>query len=113
MSDSNEIPNDPIGSDLVREDPSFADLVVTFVDGLGERLSKMEDALRAADFETLRVAAHQLKGSGGGYGYPILTDRAYSLEKNAAEHEMEACRSSIEALRAVCERVVVEPSEPT
>ncbi|UCE58748.1 MAG: Hpt domain-containing protein [Phycisphaerales bacterium] len=96
-----------IGSELVAEDESFADIVVQFVDGLSRRLDTMEDAIRASDFEALRTAAHQLKGSGGGYGYPILTERAAELEKGAKAKLLGDCAQQIEELRQLAARIVV------
>ena len=63
MTDDLQTPDGPIGSDLLKEDPSFADIVVQFVEGLSNRLATMEEALNTSDFQALRVAAHQLKGS--------------------------------------------------
>lgn len=97
----------PISSEIVKTDPSFAELVTQFVEGLGERLANMDGAIRAADFERLRVAAHQLKGSGGGYGYSILTELAGGLEKHAKSMSMTDCISSFDVLREVCSRIVV------
>lgn len=97
-----------IGSELVEEDPSFAEIVVQFVDGLNDRLDTMERAVRSSDFETLRVAAHQLKGSGGGYGYPALTDLAAELEALAEAQDLDECVSLLAQLKEVCSRVVVD-----
>ena len=47
-------PMDPIGSELAREDPSFSDIVVEFVEGLGERLEAMDQAIRRSDFDAPR-----------------------------------------------------------
>lgn len=97
----------PIASELVREDPAFADIVLDFVEGLPKRIKAMEEAVRAADFEALRVAAHQLKGSGGGYGYPILTDRAGMLEQSARDGAIDECVTAFEDLKNLCGRVTV------
>ena len=96
-----------IGSELVQENASYADIVVQFVDGLSRRLTTMEDALRQADFDALRAAAHQLKGSGGGYGYPVLTELAAKLEKQANAGSLETCATQINELKELCKRVVV------
>jgi HPt (histidine-containing phosphotransfer) domain-containing protein len=100
---------DPIGSQLLRDDPSFADIVSEFVNGLSGRLTAMEEAIRDADFEALRVAAHQLKGSGGGYGYPVLSEKAAKLEQYAGMQAQEDCVNSFNDLKELCARVVVEP----
>ena len=107
MADQQSTARDPIGSALVREDSSFADIVGEFVEGLGDRLATMEEAIRGGDFEALRAAAHQLKGSGGGYGYPILTERAGSLEQLAKAGILDGCEKTVTDLRELCERVVV------
>lgn len=107
MSDENPPPQDPISSDLVKEDPSYADIVVQFVEGLSERLSAMESALTGSDFDALRVAAHQLKGSGGGYGYPVLTQHAAELEQRARQASLDQCAKELEELKQLCARIVV------
>lgn len=108
MSQQPPAPDGPIGSDLVREDPSFADIVQEFVNGLSERLRTMEAAVGRTDFDALRVAAHQLKGSGGGYGYPALSERAAVLERHARSHAIENCEAAIDELKQLCSRVVVD-----
>lgn len=111
MTDRNKNPDGDIGSELVRQNASFAEIVTQFVAGLSERVTQMEDAIRAADFDALRNAAHQLKGSGGGYGYPILTERAARLEKHARNQALEQCVNSIEELKAICAHVVVDSAD--
>jgi len=111
MTEGNQTPSGAIGSELVREDASFADIVTQFVAGLSERLTRMENAIRQADFDALRMAAHQLKGSGGGYGYPILTERATQLEKYARSHALDQCADALAELKEICRRVVVDPAE--
>ncbi len=107
MTDDQQTPDDPIGSELLGKDPSYADIVVQFVEGLSNRLATMEDALNTSDFNALRVAAHQLKGSGGGYGYPLLTKRAAELEQHARESLSDRCAEELKELKQLCARVVV------
>jgi HPt (histidine-containing phosphotransfer) domain-containing protein len=113
MCSDNQDGKDPIGSDLVREDPSFADIVVHFVNSLSERLTELEEAIRTADLDALRIAAHQLKGSGGGYGYPTLYEQAAKLELQAQEGALEECVKSFEQLKKICQRVVVSADGPS
>ncbi len=69
----------------------------------------MEEAVRASDFEALRRTAHQLKGSGGGYGYPILTQKAAILERHAGAAALDECLDALDELKVICDRVVVGP----
>lgn len=107
MTEHLQTQNGPIGSELMKEDPSYADIVVQFVEGLSKRLATMEEALSTSDFSALQVAAHQLKGSGGGYGYPDLTERAAELEQHAKASLVDQCGEELEELKQLCARVVV------
>ncbi len=111
MAGQQDGPIDPIGSDLLRDDSTLEQIVTAFVDGMGDRLAAMEEAVRQSDFDTLRVAAHQLKGSGGGYGYSVLTDRAAELEKLARDKSVGGCLEAFDELKQLCARIVAEPSE--
>ncbi len=108
MSGSDSNPKDPIGSELFREDASFREIVEQFLQGLGERIRGMEQALRDANFDALRMAAHQLKGSGGGYGYPQLSHQASELERLALKRSLDECLSGVDDIKQLCSRLVVD-----
>lgn len=69
------------------EDEDFKELLEMFVEGLNEKRGTMTAAFQQGDFESLRKLSHQLKGSGGGYGFPGVSERAAHLE--------EACKHSL------------------
>lgn len=96
-----------IASELLSTDPDLVDLVEQFVAGLDQRIRLLEQALAGMDYDQLRRAAHQLKGTAGGYGYPALTRLAGVLEQRAAEKTYEACRSAFEELKHLAALVVV------
>ncbi len=70
----------PLHSTLLADDPEMLDLVHDFVQGLDRRISDMLEARNSSDWSRLRSLAHQLKGAGGSYGYPDLSDLAARLE---------------------------------
>lgn len=98
---------EPLVSELVESDPDLADLVEEFVAGLGQRVQRMCTAVEKADYDDLRTAAHQLKGSAGGYGYPALTTVAAKLETEAARKSLEQCRATLAEIESLVRRVVV------
>lgn len=100
---------EPIKSELVEEDPTYVDLVEQFVDGLGNRLQAMRDAIASDELTSVKNLAHQLKGAGGGHGYPILTEVAASLERSADASAVEECKKRIDELASLISRVVVGP----
>ena len=106
-NDNQKDPLDPIPSDLVREDSAFEEVVQDFVNSLGARLATMEQALATGDLAALKTAAHQLKGSGGGHGYAILTEWAAKAEQDTIDGNLDAVRQDLDELKILVSRVVV------
>lgn len=61
-------------------DPEFAPIVKKFLGGLQATINKMDHAKATNDWSVLQDLTHQLKGSGGSFGYPELSTRAKALE---------------------------------
>lgn len=101
---------DPIYSELAQSDADFAEIVELFVDGLVDRLRGMEQALDENDLDRLRRLFHQLKGSGGGHGYPLLTSKAADLEQLAINSQVEQIKAGLEELTQLMGRVKVLPA---
>jgi len=72
------------------DDPDMQPLLAEFVGELPERVSHMNVLAAAGDYAALGRLAHQLKGAGGGYGYPAITEAAAVLERAARDPSVEA-----------------------
>jgi len=83
------------------DDPDMADILDDFVAHLPERLSAMTEALANNHHEELTRLAHQLKGAGGGYGYPSLTEASRELEEAANSRDTEAAKLLLGKLSAL------------
>ena len=96
----------PIVSEFA-DDPDMAEIVVEFVDGLKDRLACLAEAHSAGDLELVATNAHQLKGSGGGYGFPAVTSVAAKVEQLAkdplADHDQR--QAAINELNEICQRI--------
>lgn len=62
-------------------------------------LAELEEAMRTANHESLRAAAHRLKGSAGMLGLPRLSACAKCLEFAAKEHNDEVATRALAGLR--------------
>lgn len=91
----------PVYSEF-RGDEDYAEVLAEFLRSLGQRVDEFERALRCGDRDTLRRLAHQLKGAGGGYGYPGLSEHAADLEREADGEDAPRCW---ERLRAYMNRL--------
>jgi len=90
----------PIYSTLAGE-PDFDELLELFAVSIAERPAELSESFRNGQIDRLRAQAHQLKGTGGGYGFQGLTDVALELE--------EACKAgdgSMERIGEALDRVL-------
>lgn len=62
------------------EDADMKQVLSEFVQQLPEQVGRLLGLLRQGDLEELRRAVHQLKGAGGGYGFPMVTQLAAATE---------------------------------
>jgi len=98
-------PDEPIKSNLVN-DPDMTDLLDAFVARLPETLAAMAEALANNAHEELQRLAHQMKGSGGGYGYPMLTEEACKLEDAVKADDAPATVATLNGLHALGRAIV-------
>ncbi len=109
MSDLQSQVSEPIYSDLAQSDPDSAEIVELFVDGLTQRLEVMQDALQANDMDCLRRLTHQLKSSGGGHGYPTLSQSASALEQQIQKGATGEITRGLDELASLVARIKVLP----
>jgi signal transduction histidine kinase/CheY-like chemotaxis protein len=95
----------PIKSDLLDSQPDLAHLIDDFVDFLPAKMDALRAAAQATDWEKLRDEVHQLKGVGGGYGYPGLTELAGKLEFQIISRNSVEVDSLILAMDRYCRRI--------
>jgi len=68
---------------IIKVDPDLADLIPEYLGNRRQDVESITSALVSGDFESIRITGHSLKGSGGGYGFPGLTDIGNEIEKSA------------------------------
>ena len=98
-------PVDGIQSEFVG-DPDMADVIEEFIARLPGTMTAMAESLERSGHEDLRRLAHQLKGAGGGYGYPSLTEQASKLEDATKAADVEAERLALNKLMALTRSVI-------
>ncbi len=67
----------------IADDADLAEIIDIFVSELPGKLIAMREALANQHHEELQRLAHQLKGAGGSYGYPQLTQVSKKVEDAA------------------------------
>ena len=62
-------------------EPEMRPIIEQFVGGLGAQVAELERRLAANEGAELKRLIHQIKGSGGGYGFQAITDAALRAER--------------------------------
>jgi len=88
-------------------DPDMRELVEFFVDQMPQRVEALRSSFESGSYEELRSLAHQLKGAGGSYGFPQITESARRLEEQAMRADLEAMRQGVDELVSLCGRTAV------
>lgn len=92
----------PMVSELAG-DTELADILEIFVAELPKRMRSVEEALNTSDYALVGRLAHQLKGSAGGYGFPVISEVAGILEKHAgASADVAAITEQVRRLADLC-----------
>ncbi len=94
-----------ITSELSKE-PMMREIVDAFIEELPRQISRMNNMIRQQDFLELKRLVHHIKGSGTGYGYPILSEVATRAEIAMAKHgniesAIHLVESMIDTIRSV------------
>lgn len=100
----------PLVSTLPSDDAEFREIIKEFVVFLHNCLGSLRKSLAASDLESLRVAAHTLKGTAGSAGFDAFTAPARELQQLAAEGRREAIPAMLAALEGLASRISIPNS---
>lgn len=93
-------------SDLLNDDPDLIDLIDKFM----TRLPAMRDVINLAysdnKEEELSGLIHQMKGVGGNYGYPVLTELCAKIEFQITSQNRENVSALIEEFNLLVEEIL-------
>ena len=93
---------------LVRVDSSLAGLIPGFLESRRRDIDAIDAALEHSDYDNIRILGHNMKGSGGGYGFNRITEIGASLEQAARRHEPGEIRARTADLSRYLDRLHVE-----
>ncbi len=104
--DSQSVSTEILLSELA-DDPDMDLLINRFVGKLGTKVTLMREYLSNHQLDQLGCIAHQLKGAGGGYGFPSISKSARHLEECAkTDIDLAKIQSAVSELATICERAM-------
>ena len=83
----------------------FADRIPAYLQNCRQNGVAMLDALDRVDFETVRYLGHQIRGSGGMFGFQAITDIGAAIEQAAESVDTDASRKWVGELSIYLDRV--------
>jgi HPt (histidine-containing phosphotransfer) domain-containing protein len=93
---------------IVKVDRELEDLIPLFMDTRKRDMEGLAKGLAASDFAALRVIGHGMKGSGGAFGFQIVTDIGAIIEASALKNDAATIEKQFTQLREYLARVEVQ-----
>jgi YesN/AraC family two-component response regulator len=105
LAPADATPDDlPVTSELA-DDPDLAHVVENFIAYLPSKIESLIKVAQQQDWTMLKDEAHQLKGLGGGYGYPEITRLAAKLEFQVLNRNQLEVDALIGRIDSYCQRI--------
>ena len=95
------------GKVIVRVDSDIEELIPGFLENRWADVGTINAGLEQGDFDIIRILGHDMKASGGGYGFDPITDIGVGLEQAAKDRKQEEIRRLVGDLISYLERVEV------
>jgi histidine phosphotransfer protein HptB len=89
------------------DDSEMEDLLRAFAETIPQKRETLRAFHREGSLEKLRGWAHQLKGAGGGYGFPGLSEAAADLEVACGTQNANRITQSVDRLADYLSRIEV------
>ena len=80
---------------LVQVDRELEELIPEYLGNRKKEIPLFRDALGRNDFDAISHLAHKVKGSGGGYGFPRVSELGGEIEKASRAQEASATQKVI------------------
>jgi signal transduction histidine kinase/DNA-binding response OmpR family regulator len=90
---------------LISVEQGMEDVVPGYLDKRRKDVLTYRLALAAKDFDTLRMLGHKMKGTGAGYGFPVLTDIGGAIEQAALRKDAASILAEVDRLAWYTENV--------
>ena len=80
------------------DDDEWAEMQEMYINHTFKELKNIKENLDSATFDSLRTFGHNIKGSGGMYGFNEITRKGAAIESAAMNENLEDIKSHLDAL---------------
>ena len=92
---------------IAHVDTDLQDLIPGYLDNRQKDVTTIIKSIKKADFEKIRMLAHSMRGSGGGYGFMPISKIGESLEEAARVKDLNQIKEHLAELSDFLERVTL------
>jgi HPt (histidine-containing phosphotransfer) domain-containing protein len=92
---------------IVRIDAELKELIPQYLSNREQDIKKIEDALIRSDFGLIQSLGHSMKGSGGGYGFDMITEIGAEIEQAAKSLDKNSIITNINRLKNYLRRIEI------
>jgi PAS domain S-box-containing protein len=92
-------------------DIKFRDLIPEYLENCRRSVVTLRTALAQGDFETIASVAHQMKGSGGAFGFQALSDIGGVLEQAVEAADLDLSRKAVADFAEYLDGIRLAPNE--
>lgn len=92
---------------LVVCDTDLDDIIPEYLENKRAECLLLKELADQGNFEEIRTIAHGIKGSGGCYGFPVISEIGREMEEEAKAENLSGVLVQVEALQSYTERVEV------
>jgi CheY-like chemotaxis protein/HPt (histidine-containing phosphotransfer) domain-containing protein len=89
-------------------DESLRPLVPRYLKHVRQELGQLREAVASQDFETARMISHKFIGSGGGYGFNVITAVGREMEEGAKQKDAPAIKNGLAQILAYLDNITIE-----
>lgn len=93
-------------STLLKDDPGSLKLIKRFVEKIPASLKQVEEMIEISDWKNLSDKLHEIKGTGGNYGYPDIHSIAEKMENKVKDKNSIELNKLLSELKVVNEQIL-------
>ena len=80
------------------DDDEWAEMQEMYINHTFKELKSIRENINSTTFDSLRTFGHNIKGSGGMYGFNEITDMGATIESAAKDENMDQIKSNFDKL---------------
>ncbi len=97
----------PTNKIIAHLDPDLRDLIPGYLKNREKDIKTITKSIKVADFDKIRMLAHSMRGSGGGYGFMQISKIGEALEGAAKIKDLKQIKKHLDELSDFLERVTL------